>query len=619
VTKFFLDSLGNFYIGTNYSVFLLDPLRFSVRLLPNTEEDEVMNKIIKSQVVSMAESVFDGTRVLVAVPYGHYLAYYDFAGLHWVSRLDTTQRILERYQLSDNLIRKIHKARNGTLWMATAKQGLGEWKPAVNEPVRYYRNDPAIKNGFSNNNIYDIAEDNKGNLWLSTWGGGLHYFDTQTRWATHISGSSNLLEGVQTDSLGNVWMVSNGHLNKYDPVRKAHTTYLLPDVEKTGGVRGAIFKSKDGKLFVSGENYFIEFNPLNIQEETERPDVYFTDFRIFNESYSHLLTQNHIPLRYNQNYVTFEFSAPVYAGGTVVQYQYMLEGLRDDWVDLGVENKISFSNLDDGRYTFKVRASNRPGVWSEHIVSVQLEIIPPVWRRTWFYLACAALLSALIYALYRYRINELVKRQEIRNKIAQDLHDSIGSTLSSISVYSQVAKIYRQQQKEDQLKEALEKISETSGEMISEMNDIVWAINPRNDRMDVMLQRMESFAKPLLAARSIAFAFQYDEQVKSLNLDMTSRKNFYLIFKEAIHNVLKYSGCKNLHVSVQLREGRLLMRVRDDGAGFDTASVRQKTSASLSGNGLHNMRLRAKEMKGEVYIESEPGKGTTVTLDFPIP
>lgn len=618
ISKFFKDSTGNFYIGTDYTVFHLNLKTFAITPLPNTEKDGVMSKIIKSQIVSFAEQRIEGRKVLIAVPYGHFLAYYDFEMKRWVSRLDSARQIVKRYNLKDNLIHKIQPSRYGILWMATAKDGLGGWNFQKQDTVVFYKNNPEVKNTLSSNHVYDMAEDKRGNLWINTWGGGLHYFETATQRVTHISGSPNLLEGIQTDDKGNVWMIGNGHLYKYDVEKKVHSSYRLPDVEKTGGVKGSIFKTADGQLIISGLNYFIKFNPQHIQEISGKPSVYFTDFKIFNESFSDLALKKLVQLQYNQNYVTFEFSAPNYVSGTQVHYQYLLEGLTDTWVDLDTENKVSFSNLDGGTYVFKVRAANRQGVWSEKMASISLEIIPPFWKRIWFYISCAVLIGAITYTLYRYRINELIKRQEIRNKIAQDLHDSMGSTLSSISVYSQVAKIYREQHKEQQLQQTLERISETSGEMISEMNDIVWAINPRNDQMDAMLQRMDSFAKPLLAAKEIQFRFEYDETVKLLNLEMTRRKNFYLIFKEAINNVLKYAGCKNLLVTISIKHQQLQMLVKDDGKGFDVSTISQKASASLSGNGLYNMQMRAKEMKGECVIESEPGKGTTLTLRLPV-
>jgi signal transduction histidine kinase len=224
----------------------------------------------------------------------------------------------------------------------------------------------------------------------------------------------------------------------------------------------------------------------------------------------------------------------------------------------------------------------------------------------------------IIYGVYRYRVNEILKRQAIRNKIAQDLHDNMGSTLSSISVYSQVAKIQNAKGNSQVLEDVLGKIAATSSEMISEMNDIVWAINPRNDSMEKIVQRMESFAKPLLAAKNILFSFSYSEDVYNVNLEMQKRKNFYLIFKESVNNALKYSGANTLSVNVKIRGNRLELEVLDNGSGFEAGKL-SLTSQSLSGNGLQNMKMRAKEMKGDCVIESKQDEGTRIFLWFPIP
>jgi two-component sensor histidine kinase len=391
----------------------------------------------------------------------------------------------------------------------------------------------------------------------------------------------------------------------------------LPDFEKTGGVKGYIFKDAKGKMYVAGNNYFIAFHPAAIKDVSTQPDVYVTDFKIFNTSYSHLLFEKEIKLKYNQNFFSIEFAAPGYQAGYPVQYAHKLEGVDKDWVLDGTSNSINYTNLDNGDYVFKVRATIRPGVWGEEVASLRIRINPPFWKTWWFYSLAALLISLMIYTVYRYRINELLKRQAIRNKIAQDLHDNVGSTLSSISVYSQVAKIYKEQNKMEPLHDTLEKISTTSSEMISEMNDIVWAINPRNDNMATILQRMESFARPLLASQEIKFHFSYEMSIQHQHLEMNKRKNFYLIFKESINNALKYSNCKNIWVEINLLHHHISLSVKDDGKGFDTKKAR--SANTLSGNGVQNMKMRAKEMKGNCAIESDPGKGTTILLKFPIP
>jgi len=478
--------------------------------------------------------------------------------------------------------------------------------------VNYFRNDPGSEKSISNNNVYDIVEDEKANLWITTYGGGLNYFDTRSKEFTHIDATNNLLEGVQTDKQGNVWMISNGNLHKYDPKFNTYSSFILPDLEKSGGVKGNIYKDGEGSMYVAGNNYFINFQPDSVKSITRRPKVFFTDFKVFDNSHSELLSNDVIRLQYDQNYFTIEFSAPDFANGPV-EYSYKLEGFDNEWVPAGHRNSVSYSNLEGGNYVFKVRPFGNRDKWNEEYAVISIKIIPPFWKRGWFFVLCMIAIVTAIYGVYRYRINELLKRQAIRNKIAQDLHDNVGSTLSSISVYSQVAKIYHQQKKNDNLQETLEKIGSTSSEMISEMSDIVWTINPRHDDVKKILEKMQSFAGPLLAAKDIRLGFEHDREAEKHSLSMEKRKNFYMSFKEAINNVIKYSEAKKVNVKIIMSNRQTMrMTVEDDGKGFEINQARK-------GNGLWNIGFRAKEMKGKFVIESSPGKGTKLVLEFPVP
>lgn len=618
VTCFFHDTDNAFYLGTNYSLFKYDVVKNKVSLLPNTESDTVMRRVIDSRIVSIMRDTIEKHPVLLVSPYGHYITYYDLIEQKWVNRTDSVKKIVTRFNLKDNLIRKFYRAGNGHIWLAEAKYGLGDWQQQQPPRVNHLCNNPISNESISNDNVYDILEDPAGNLWVSTYGGGLNYYNITLKKFTHIAESANLLEGIQTDSKNNVWMISNGHLHRYNPKTKSYNTFNLPDLEKKGGIHGYIFKDNKNNFYVAGLNYFIEFDPLEVKETTQQPKVYFTDFKIFNESYNDLLGKKNIELRYFQNFFSIEFSAPSFIGRPV-QYSYMLEGLDKNWTDASSRNFVNYSNLPAGNYIFKVRTNNAKGNFSNTIASINISIIPPFWERWWFYILCATVISSTIYLFYRYRINALLKQQAIRNKIAQDLHDNMGSTLSSVSVYSQVAKIYSRQNKNDQLQQILEKIGETLGEMISEMSDMVWAITPKNDDINTIIQRMESYAKPLLQAKNISFNFNYDPSILSLHMQMDKRKNFFLIFKEAINNAVKYSNCKTIDVCVHLEHHKIELKVMDDGYGFDVNKILSDTPKSLSGNGLKNMQTRAKEMNAIFTVQSIPGNGTTIFLSFNIP
>jgi len=616
VTLFFKDIDGATYLGTDYTLLKYDERTGKAEALPNTDKDQVMSKLVKSRIVSVARDTIEGHPVLFTAPYGHFFTYYDLQEQQWVSRRDSVKRIISRYSIRDNLIRKFVRTKDGKLWLANAKNGLILLHKNTGGNTTFMNN-PGANNSISNNNVYDIREDESGNLWVSTYGGGLNYFDTRKREFRHFASVNNLFEGLQTDKYGNVWSISNGNLQKFDPVAKTFAYVELPDIEKTGGVKGYIYKDRESKMYVAGMGYFISFDPDKVQVQQRQPEVFLTDFSIFDHSFSHLLMEKQISLSYKQNFFTIHFSAPFYSAPAPVQYSYMLEGVDKDWINAGSSTDAPYTNLNDGEYTFKVRATATPGTWSSKVTTMKIHIVPPFWKRWWFFLLAALFIAWVVYAIYSYRINEFLKRQAIRNKIAQDLHDNVGSTLSSISVYSQVAKIYKEKNRQEDLQHAIEKISSTASEMISEMNDIVWAINPRNDNMSVIIQRMESYAKPLVSTQGINYTFSYNPDIEKLHLPMESRKNFYLIFKEAVNNAVKYSGAKNLVVNIEYRHHSIILLVRDDGRGFARTEVENKAAASLSGNGLRNMEMRAKEMKGKMTITSEPGKGTQVELVFP--
>ena len=242
--------------------------------------------------------------------------------------------------------------------------------------------------------------------------------------------------------------------------------------------------------------------------------------------------------------------------------------------------------------------------------------------RNFAYVLTGLLFISSVYVFYRYRRRKKMEMEQAKLKdrlmISRGLHDDMGSTLSSISVYSKVAQVKSEENNKDELNDVLEKISMASSEMVAEMNDTVWAINPGNDNMEKIIWRMESFAKPLIAARNIHFSFQYNKEIYSVHLEMENRKNFYLVFKEAVNNAIKYSGAAELKVELTQSNNHLELLVKDDGVGFNVEQEMKEPSPSLSGNGLRNMQMRSKEMKGELQINSIPGEGTKIKLSIPI-
>jgi signal transduction histidine kinase len=193
----------------------------------------------------------------------------------------------------------------------------------------------------------------------------------------------------------------------------------------------------------------------------------------------------------------------------------------------------------------------------------------------------------------------------MRNQISHDLHDDVGSTLGSISIYSEVAKSATTENRGV----VLEKIGEASREMIEKLNDIVWSINPDNDSIEKMEARMRGHAFMVLNPKGITFHLTIDARDDKVLLDTEKRRHLFLIFKEALFNAAKYAECTHVQVVLQEKAGRIFMEISDDGKGFDVGSIK-----AYNGHGMRSMRERAMAIRGDLKVNSIQGKGTRITL-----
>jgi signal transduction histidine kinase len=255
-------------------------------------------------------------------------------------------------------------------------------------------------------------------------------------------------------------------------------------------------------------------------------------------------------------------------------------------------------------------------------------------RKNFAYIAIGAVLIFGGYAFVRYvqhkrmskrlsaSLAELKQTQEqlimiekekeaenIRSTISRDIHDEVGSTLSGVALYSEIAKQKMKEHNEADVSAYLEHISANSKEMVQKMSDIVWAINPENDSFGRIMSKLQAMAMNLCAGKNIRLHTNIDKNILDDHPEMQARKNLYLFLKEALNNAVKYSGGKNLFFSLKKVDENIVAEIKDDGRGFDRQTYG-------SGNGLNNMRVRARELNGQFTLDSAPGNGTLVRLEF---
>jgi two-component sensor histidine kinase len=353
------------------------------------------------------------------------------------------------------------------------------------------------------------------------------------------------------------------------------------------------------------------FNPSKYANTLPPPHVTITDFKIFNQFYpvDSLMQRPQIKLDYNQNSVSIYFASLSYMQRDKLTYYFKMEGLDKDWVRADRSYYVNYSLLPPGKYTFKIYCENIEGMRSGKTTELSIYVKPPYYRTGWFISCVLFVIALLIYVVHDLRVNRLLAVEALRNRVARDLHDDMGSTLSTINILSAMA-ITKMNTDTVRTSEYLSKISENSQRMMEAMDDIVWSIKPSNDSMQKITARMREFATNVLEAKDILLEMKIDQGVEDIKLNMEARRDFFLVFKEAINNAAKYSRARKVTVHVMLQNKKLVLMVKDNGIGFNIADA--------DGNGLGNMQKRADAMNGIISIQSKEDEGTTVRLVIPI-
>jgi ligand-binding sensor domain-containing protein/two-component sensor histidine kinase len=536
----------------------------------------------------------------------------------WERKTNTFRQILSYAKVKQPLdwILNIVRGSNGDLWIGTSSGGILHIDIATETIIEQFLYDENNPQSIGDNFTRSIVPLNKDTLVIAT-SKGIDLFRLSKKTFTHITENDGLPGGgiisLEADDRGNLWFTTvDGIAKIHLPEKKIHEYGPLDGVTEKDFQYRAVTKLKDGRIVFGNTRVLVYFNPASINETIVPSDAVISGIRIFDKSFSVdslLQRDNKIRLKHSQNYITIQFAS---LGNIIYNrpvYYYMLEGINKDWV--ATQNpEANYSYLPAGIYTFKVKCISTEGIPSANTTSFTISIAPAFYQAWWFYAVIAIFIISIIFFIYRQQINKLLAVEQLRTKVARDLHDDMGSVLSTINILSTMAKA---KVANDPVKtsEYIGKISDNSQRMMEAMDDIVWSIKPMNDSMQKITARMREFATGILEAKDIELDFKVEEKVNDIKLNMEARRDFFLIFKEAVNNMAKYSYCSKCSIHISLHKQRLLLSVHDNGIGFDV-------SKADGGNGLSNMQKRAESLKGRVSVQSKPGKGTQVMLNMPV-
>ena len=495
--------------------------------------------------------------------------YADHAGQMWIGlhrtgvaryRGGKFQLFTSKDGIPEGGIRCIYEDRQKRLWVGSGRGGLGRIDdPTAERPtVKRY----STADGLSSDEIQAITEDNFGRIYVGT-GLGVDRIDLGSGAILHYTRADGLAEGEVQDAVrdrnGDLWFGTYHGVSRLHPAADVKLN-ALPVTIVSIKVNGRVQPTRLGA------------------EQLSLPDI-----------------------PPGNNGVEIEYLAWAATGPRNIRYQYRLDGGKQPWAEPTSTRTVTYSNLRPGKYLFEVRSvGDSPGPSA----TVRFVVLPHFWESWSFLISVVAVVLAILYTVHRFRMANLLRIQQVRTRIANDLHDDIGSGLSKIVILSEVA----QRDGKSSHTAALDRIAETSREVLDAVGDLVWTTNANTETLADLVRRMRAFATQLFEAKEIEFEMQTIDLPLEKTLPPDSLRHLYLIFKEAVNNAARHAQCSRVRVLLRHEFGAFLLQVSDDGIGFIPA-------AKPGHHGLENLKARAVQLRGAIQWRIE--SSTTVELNVP--
>tara|TARA_R110002126_G_scaffold42758_1_gene123032 strand:- start:5551 stop:8427 length:2877 start_codon:yes stop_codon:yes gene_type:complete len=538
--------------------------------------------------------------------------YEDSYGILWISTYDEGMirydgkeyvQITTENGLADNTVLGAVEGKGGSMWIAT-----------YGGVSRYYEGEVenfSIQEGLPNNAVMMVIRDDQDRIWASTFGGIAWFDGLKFQSITTEDGlPSRVCYFLKQSKDGTFWIGTNNGVVKFDadkyfsevPAEQEQAFQLI--TKEQGLVSdemnlGAVYEDSNGHLWFGTVEGVSHFYPKRYKGNPLPPKVKIDQVVASGKVHR---KSTHFNLSYDQNYVEISYSGINFTAPNQVVYEYRMKGVDPSW-QRTKDRVVKYPSLPKGEFTFSVHARNTNGSWSDEMTEITFFVKAPFWMQWWFILFVVIALTGVIWLFYNYyKARKLIDIERIRVRIASDLHDDVGASLTEVALQSdflQASKI------EPEFKQSLEQIGKQCRKIVTSLDDIVWSIDARNDTLGDLTDRMQDYILNVLEPKNFLVEYDFEDLKMGNKLAVPIKENVYLIFKEAVNNISKYSNGDRAEIKMKTTNGNFKFEIYDNGT---KGKGNKKT-----GHGLRNMAMRAKRIGANIDISTKNGFTVSIT------
>jgi ligand-binding sensor domain-containing protein/two-component sensor histidine kinase len=527
-------------------------------------------------------------------------------GTYWISTYDDGiiryrngdfSQITSEDGLASNRVLISIEGDDGSIWIATYG-GVTRFKDGESQSF-------AIQEGLPNNAVMNLLKDDKGRIWASTFGGIAWFDGLKFQSITQEDGlPDRVCYFIHQNKNGLFWIGTTEGVVRFDaeeyfngnPEAQRQAFKVL---NKEQGLianelnLGAVYEDEEGTLWFGTVEGFSRFNPKTYKENQVPPKVHMVGVNVSGREYR---PDERFLLSNKENNIEFQYAGINFTAPNQILYEYKLNGIDDGWQQTTARS-VKYPSLPPGEYTFQVHARNINGAWSPDIEKVKFTITAPFWMQWWFWILMLAVVAGIISLFYNYyRARKMIDIERMRVRIASDLHDDVGASLTEIALQSD---FLQAGDADTEFKKSLEQIGKQCRKIVSALDDIVWSIDARNDTLGDLTDRMQDYVLHTLESKNMQVNYDFDNLNMENKLPVSVKENIYLIFKEAVNNIAKYSNGDRVNIKMENQNGYFEFLIADNGT---SGKGTKKT-----GHGLRNMDMRAKRIGADITINTEDG------------